>query len=71
MAVKECYAGKINRKLAKKLRFIAVAAGREKAVTARAGICIRRAGMAERGGAQPGTPAHALIACRTAGPRRF
>ena len=31
MAVKESYAGKINRKLAKKLRVIAVAAGREKA----------------------------------------
>ena len=31
MAVKESYAGKINRKLTKKLRVIAVAAGREKA----------------------------------------
>ncbi len=31
MAVKESYAGKINRKLNKKLRIIAVAAGREKA----------------------------------------
>ena len=31
MAVKESYAGKINRKLNKKLRVIAVAAGREKA----------------------------------------
>ena len=31
MAIKESYAGKINRKLTKKLRVIAVAAGREKA----------------------------------------
>ena len=31
MAVKESYAGKINRKLTKKLRVIAVAAGREPA----------------------------------------
>ena len=30
MAIKESYAGKINRKLTKKLRVIAVAAGREK-----------------------------------------